>query len=486
MKWARAWACLLLYVSSRAVSAGDPGDLSVAPPSRLDLDGGGTEVLACPPVSAIRLTLNDVLRRGLCWSPKTRGAWADVEQKAAELGLSRAAYEPSLSASFARSRSHRVIEDAFAPMEESNQVQYEINPGAQLNWTLWDFGSRRAHVHSAEEMLIAARAAHDQQIQDTLSELAHDYFAAVEDQAVLAADQESESVARGSLSIVDGRFHGGNASLSEIFQTRTALAHATAKRIASDGELHTARGALTLALGLSPDLAPTLEDDAEHIPEAAQPGPVAALLRRALASSPKVIAARADLDAARYDIDSAAAANLPVATLQGLLSTRRDQYTSGSSFSASDIIGNSSMRNSRVSINISVPIFDGSYHGKLLEARAKGRSRASELETAERTVTLAVWNNYGEMQTAAATAAAAGELIAAATLSLEAAQQLYKQGVGPLADVLTAQTNLASARQEKIHAVSKWRTSRWALAASVGSLTATSVDADGSLNAVEK
>ena len=50
------------------------------------------------------LTLTDVVDRALCNNPQTREAWANARYQAAQVGIARSAYLPSISASATRSR----------------------------------------------------------------------------------------------------------------------------------------------------------------------------------------------------------------------------------------------------------------------------------------------------------------------------------------------------------------------------------------------
>ena len=71
------------------------------------------------------------------------------------------------------------------------------------------------------------------------------------------------------------------------------------------------------------------------------------------------------------------------------------------------------------------------------------------------------------------------DLVASADASARVALGRYQAGVGTIIDLLTAQTALASARQQNIQATYSWQIARAQLAQAMGRLD---IDALGSLN----
>jgi outer membrane protein len=65
---------------------------------------------------------------------------------------------------------------------------------------------------------------------------------------------------------------------------------------------------------------------------------------------------------------------------------------------------------------------------------------------------------------------ASGALLSGAQRSLDIARGRYKEGVGSFTELLNAQTAFVDARKQRVLAVSKWRTERLRLAASLGRL----------------
>ncbi|ALB14658.1 hypothetical protein ACT79_30375 [Burkholderia pseudomallei] len=78
--------------------------------------------------------------------------------------------------------------------------------------------------------------------------------------------------------------------------------------------------------------------------------------------------------------------------------------------------------------------------------------------------------SYQSLQTDTANLDNSKDLLGDAQRSLDIARGRYKAGVGTFTELLNAQTALADAQKQRVQALSKWRTARLKLAASLGSI----------------
>ena len=122
-------------------------------------------------------------------------------------------------------------------------------------------------------------------------------------------------------------------------------------------------------------------------------------------------------------------------------------------------------------MQINIPLFDGfSRKYKVRSAQAQAESKEAELANVEQQVTLEVWKSYQDMRTEAENLKTTKILVQSARQSFNAAQGRYKAGVGNVLELLKAQSDLASAEQGGILALTRWHTARLRLAASLGRL----------------
>jgi outer membrane protein TolC len=136
-------------------------------------------------------------------------------------------------------------------------------------------------------------------------------------------------------------------------------------------------------------------------------------------------------------------------------------------------VANSSIQgaNYTASLGISIPLFQGfsrQYQLRAAEASADAaRARATQLE---QQVTYQVFTAYYGLQTATQRVRTSDDLLASATQSEEVALGRYREGVGSVLDLLTAQAALADARAQSIDARWSWYTALAQLAHDTGVL----------------
>ena len=103
-------------------------------------------------------------------------------------------------------------------------------------------------------------------------------------------------------------------------------------------------------------------------------------------------------------------------------------------------------------MSVSVPLFSGfatTYRVRANEAQVDARAQRERLE---KQVALDVWKAYQGLTTSTQTLKTTADLVASAEASAQVALGRYKAGVGSILDLLTAQSALASARQQRIQA----------------------------------
>uniref|UniRef100_UPI00293D2628 TolC family protein n=1 Tax=Janthinobacterium sp. TaxID=1871054 RepID=UPI00293D2628 len=244
------------------------------------------------------LDLLDAVERALCRHPQTRQAWAEVMAQAAQVDAARAAYLPeaTLSAGAFKGDSSRAV--AGRPQLEARQDSDTRAAGVDLNWTLYDFGLRRANLARARHLLDAAGAARDQATQAVFAAAAQAYYDLLSARGALDAARETERAARESALAAAARHQAGAASLADKLQAQTAAAQASLKRVRADGEAKNAAGALAVAMGMDVTTPVILADGAAARPDTGFVESVAAMLERAREAHPAVRAARAQVAAA--------------------------------------------------------------------------------------------------------------------------------------------------------------------------------------------
>lgn len=454
--WARA--LLPLLAMAMAVPAG-------ARTYRLPRLGAGATAIAAldagrearvrAPVQA--LSLADLTAVALHNNPQTRLAWAKVQAAAAALGVTGAAYWPQVSATVSVQRVQSLSNTGSA-----GPAQTRYGPALSLSYLLWDFGARAGQRQQAEYTAVGARLARSQTLQDVMLQVEQAYYLAQGLKALVQADEKTVTGARTSLRAARKRQEQGLATIGDVYQARAALAQARLTLQRDRGQLASARGSLANAAGYSPDtrlrLLPWHRSGLS-----APPVTVKALLARARAARPALLAAKADELASLAHIRAVRGQGLPTLSLDA--SVGKSWIAGGS--------GHSSNSSYSVGANLDIPLFAGFADRYALEqARAQAQQARASTDVLLRQVELAVWQAYQNVQTDVTTLQTSDTLLRNAELAERVVQARYTHGLDTILNLLTAQATLAAARAQKVQDLVNFYSDVGVLGHAVGGLPA--------------
>lgn len=412
------------------------------------------------------LTLTQLIDLALRNSPRTRGTWLRAVAAQAGVGVEKAEYFPQIDGSLDLNRS---VGSAGGQGLRFEQTRF--GPSVVLDYTLFDFGKRRADVDEARQFLIASNWDHNAMIQTVVFDVQEAYYRYLNARALLLAEEATVKEAQTNLDSAEERRRAGVATIADVLQARTLLSQAQLNAATVRGQIATLRGVVATALGLRPD---TPFDVAGELPETlpldtAMTG-VENLIREAQIRRPELAALRAIAQSAEANVRSVKADRWPTIGTRG--SVDRTYYTNPLN----------GRNNYSVGISLRIPLFTGgrqSYEEK--RARAEADALKEDVHDLRQRVGLQVWTSYTDVNTATQRVRAAQDLIASAQESYEVALGRYRAGVGSIQELLTAQAALESARAQQIESKTDWYLSMAELARNTGTLWQS-----GSIAAVEK
>ena len=413
---------------------------------------------------ATNLTLTDVVDVALRNSPQTREAWWRARAAAAEIDIRRASLLPEIDAQLQWLRARQAFSGG-----QTTFSQTTLGPGLTLNYLLFDFGGRQADVEAARQALFAENFLHNQSIQDVVLQVERAYYQYQGTKALLAGERTSLQEAQTNLQAADERRRAGVATITDVLQTRTALAQAQLNVETLEGQLQAVRGGLAAAMGLPAsipyDVAPLPADLAPRATGEA----VEDLIARALAGRPDVEAARSQALAAASDVARERAGLLPRLSLQAGVS---NPYYGGALNTPGGLYSGA--------LVLSYPLFDaGGRAARVRQSQADLEASRARVETLEQQATLQVWTDYAALRTAAQRIETSRVLLQNAQESETATSERYRAGVGSILDLLTAQSTLASARAQEVQARADWLLALAQLAHDTGVLGPAPASASG-------
>ena len=117
------------------------------------------------------LTLADVVDLTLCNNPQTRALWGSARTQAAQVGVSTAAYLPTLSA--IGNVSNNQSQAGSQPQTSSLSQTASLS----ANYLLYDFGGRSATLENSKQLLIAVNATRNATLQNNFLSAVQAYYA---------------------------------------------------------------------------------------------------------------------------------------------------------------------------------------------------------------------------------------------------------------------------------------------------------------------
>jgi outer membrane protein len=386
-------------------------------------------------------------------NPSTRTIWERAKQKARELGLAKASYYPELEG-LAVFGDERLINPFPEPLAPRGYVMVEIpkvQPEVALQYLVFDFGKREASVDSAKAEKLVAGADVIQVNQALAFRVASAYYQLVTAQERLQATQDTLRTAQTTQDAAENRLDNGLATIPDVLNARAETSQAVFDEESADGDEKIARVTLTEAVGADPS--PDIVIDSQRsapLPEKLTMS-IEALIHRAMANRPELMAQTLRIRSAEAGIRAAKAEYKPQILLSGSVA-----QTSVWPSSDYGVLGSASEPTWSAEIGIHWRIFDGGVRkNELLIAESKRREAEDELTTINDATTREVWTAYIAFRTALRKHDAAVALLASANESYSASLDAYKFGVKNLVDVVTAEKQLALARLSSVSARSE-------------------------------
>lgn len=400
------------------------------------------------------LTTTDLVNLALERSPETRTTWLAARSAAATYGEARGALFPELTAT----ATINSLKTAATGGRVSVQ-QTTYGPSLTLNWLLLDFGGRSGAIDAAHQGLYAANWTHNATVADVVRRTVQGYFAYVGARGLAEAQRISLAESQVNLNATEDRRTVGVATIADVLQARTAVSQAQLALQQAEGSLASTRGALATLIGLPPSATFDVDTSEAGAPTAQVTEAVDSLMAHGLLDRPDLAAERATVDMRRAEAREARSQYLPNLSATGTTGTT---WVSGRP-------GNFPSYN--IGLAIGIPIFNGLGWQYAAEAAAlTADAEAARLRTMEQQVALQVFQSYQALRTAAQSVATSEELFSSASASVDAARARYREGVGSLLELLTAENSLASARSQRIQSRVEWHTSLVQLAHDAGLL----------------
>lgn len=400
------------------------------------------------------LSLPDLIEIGICNNPALNRDYTAVQISQASLGSVRSEYLPAVTliGSVSQSYSKKQGEDS----DRGNPYTGDV----ALSWLIYDFGGRSARTDQISAYLKRSEQLYNAALHDTILAITTAYFETLSAQEVLKSSETSLESYRKSYQESNRRFELGLAALSDKLLAQTSYEQSKLSVEQAKNTLTRTMGDLAVLLNVSPDTRFDLKRPPRDrdISKLETDMPVSEMMAEAIQLRPEIQSQLSALEAARQGVEIAKSASLP--NLSAKISAGWDdnwKYHSPYAYGSS------------VGLSLSVPLFTG-FKDTYNISKAKFELRDAELATDELTqiVKNEVWAAYQNYVTAVASYKITGTVLNSAEENERVAFTSYQVGQGSILNLLTATSQLAEARREKIVAFYKVLTTKSTLYRAIG------------------
>ncbi len=407
--------------------------------------------IASTSLSAQAKSLDDALVVAYKTNPQLMAARENVKVVDETLPQTYASWLPNLTASY-----------SLGSFEDDNDITQtqSTQEGSSLNYSqnLFNGGRSFYTVRQVQNNILAARAELHQTEQVVLTNAIAAYIDVVRLRRILALSQNNEKVLTEQLKATVDRFDLGETTRTDVAQSKARLAVAISDRVSAEGNLIEADANYFEIFGEATDTEMAFPKDLAAIPEKYD-----IILEKTMANYPPLKAAEYNQLASEATIKINRGNLFPSVDLNGTVS--RDE-------SRRSISGGGDLNSSSITVNVSVPLYQGGDEYSNIRRAKKNANRLKQILMQQRNAAV---NNarvtWKDILTTKAKIKANESAVKAATIALEGVRQEQEIGSRTTLDVLDQEQELFSAEIDLVNSQRNAVLAQYNVLASMGKLT---------------
>lgn len=412
-------------------------------------------MLLAAPSATFAQSLEEAFAHTYLTNPTIRAARAEL--RAVNEGVPQALgnYRPLISLDGSTGATHVETQDPGDSSDGRTSLRAELS----VVQPLYRGGRTVAATGRAKAEIQAQRAVLKTAEQSVLFEAAEAYLDVWRDQSIVKLSMNNEEVLRRQLEASRDRFEVGEITLTDVAQSESRLASATADRIEAEGDLAASRADFQRVIGM---VAGTLERPpaAIELPESQE-----ATVQRALADDPRIIAAQFAERAAQKSIRETEGEFLPEVQLRGSLEHQENAFS-----------GNSKSQEAQILAEVSIPIYQqGIVSSRTRQAKQVASQRRLEIDEARRLAQGDAIQAWEDLQTSQAQIEAFEAAVRSTEIALEGVRQENEVGARTVLDILDAEQEFLDAQVSLVAVTRDELLARYAVLTAIGRLTAADI-----------
>lgn len=332
--------------------------------------------------------------------------------------------------------------------------------GISINQALFDGFQTRNNVQSAEAQIRAQRANLANTELNTLFDAAQAFMDVLQNRQIASLREQNIESLREQVRSERARFDVGEGTRTDVAQAESSLAQARAQLASAQADARASEATYQQVVGAAPGSLKSATALSKVLPRS-----LASAEQIAAAGHPSIIASQALVDSGVFDVKSAEGAFLPRVDLNAGV-TQSNVDSSSASVAGSSTSGN-------IGIEVTVPIYERGRSSATVRQNKEllGQARI-DVSVKRDAVRSAVTSAYTALDAARLALSANQQAVSAAQLALNGVIEERNVGQRTTLDVLNARSTVLNNRISLVQAERNVVVSSYALASSVGRLTA--------------
>lgn len=396
-------------------------------------------------------SLDECLKIGSDQNLEILAAQSQIQAQSANLTAAFGSYLPSIGASFGYQRrlnldgGQQVNVLGFAPPPNNYSM------GASASYTLFDGFAREARYSNAEKSLNAQELNIRRLEMQIKWNITQQYMAILRASQVVKIRKENIVAGKNELERVKARYEAGVAPIGAVYSQEADLAQRELAFVQAENQVNIAKAQILTTMGLDP--AAEAEFSESSIPSTISLSEIDSYERsvgsfkdavhRSLNQRLDVSAVQARKDAAETQISAARAGYMPTITANGGWSWANSQFQDFSLFGQSFI-----------GLSVRVPIFENfNSNANIEQAKLSVTQIDIEGRQIEQTVRSQVQQAFLNLQTAKKQIEISERSLKSAQMNYESAKERYTVGAGSVTDYLLANSQLITAKIDRVNAI---------------------------------
>ena len=385
------------------------------------------------------VSLPDLMQVAVCNNPSLSAEYMLLKSKEAALGASKGQYLPSITLTGEGDFTEHRVE---SPRDTTRNEPYSA--AANVQWLIYDFGGRSSQVGQNKALLSATNHAYNAALQELILQVNNAYLSTLSAQASLESYKESNKTYERAYQESKKRYELGMVTLVDKLQAKTSFEQSQLQVVKAENSLRQAQGNLATLLNLNPATEIKLSKiyDDNKITKLGAKDEIQKLMAEALNKRPELKAGESNVLANKKSISLARTGALPSlsAVASGVYS---DNWKKSYPYNFDSSAG----------IRLNWPIFSGmSTMYKIDQAKFLYEQSQKNLDSQKSNVLNEVWSYYQNYQTAVKTYEISKQILATAEENSRVAFRYYEVGKVDILNLLTANSQLADAKQGVVNA----------------------------------